>query len=312
MKAGLPPGLKAAASAWRPWAAAALLAAAAWPPALSLPRPVHSVLFCFDLTQSMGVADQRTGPGAGAGMQTRLDAARAAARRALADMPCGTRVGWAAFSDYRVMPLLEPLEVCAHYDALAGALDRLDFRMRWANASQVAKGVYWGLRSATAMPDRPTLVFFSDGQEAPPAPRGGSPTLVLDARHPGLVVGVGGALPQPIPRTDVEGQALGTWQPRDVVQRTDLPPGSSHEELSALDEENLRALAQGHGLAYLHLDATEALWPAVRAVSEARWEPAPVDLAAALGGLGALLLAWPWLRPSAWKMPRKARGPNAV
>lgn len=285
------------------WIAAGLLAAAAWGPTVDLPRPVHSVLMCFDLTQSMGVADMP----AERALQTRLDAAKAAARHALAEMPCGTRVGWAAFADYRVMPLIEPLEVCTHYDALIGALENLDFRMRWANASQVAKGVYWSLRAATAMSERPTVVFFSDGQEAPPIPRGANPALALDAPHPGLVVGVGGDTPQPIPRTDVEGRSLGTWQPREVVQRADLPPGTSHEELSALDEGQLQALAQGHGLRYLRLRSPESLWPAVQAAAPARWEPAPVDLSPVLGALGLALLAGPWLRQG-WQRWRALRG----
>ena len=94
--------------------AATLLAVAVWLPPITLQRSTYQYLVTFDVTQSMEVDDQ-TLAGAAA---SRLAFARAAAREALRRMPCGSKVGWAIFADYRVMPLVLPIEVCENYDAL--------------------------------------------------------------------------------------------------------------------------------------------------------------------------------------------------
>ncbi len=85
-------------------AAAALLAAAVWMPPVMLQRATYQYLLAFDVTQSMEVDDQALDGAA----VTRLAFARAAAREALRRLPCGSRVGWAIFADYRVMPLVLP------------------------------------------------------------------------------------------------------------------------------------------------------------------------------------------------------------
>jgi mxaL protein len=49
-----------------------------------------------------------------------------------------------------------------------GVLDGIDGRMRWGNASQVSKGLFWALRAAKDIDPKPALLFPSDGHEAPP------------------------------------------------------------------------------------------------------------------------------------------------
>ncbi len=98
----------------------------------------------FDITQSMDVQDYeidgtaRESPGVRAQFQC---------GGRLRDLPCGSRVGWGAFAEYRSLLLLSPVEVCGNYNDLLTSLDRIDGRMRWANASEVGKGVYWSART---------------------------------------------------------------------------------------------------------------------------------------------------------------------
>ncbi len=73
-----------------------------------------------------------------------------------------------AFAEYRSLLLLSPVEVCSNYNDLLTSLNRIDGRMRWANASEVGKGVYWSARTALAEGSKPDVIFISDGQEAPP------------------------------------------------------------------------------------------------------------------------------------------------
>jgi len=68
-------------------------------PAVPLQHDTYESIVIFDITQSMDVEDYELG-GAPA---TRLAYAREAARRALRELPCGSRVGWGAFAGYRAM-----------------------------------------------------------------------------------------------------------------------------------------------------------------------------------------------------------------
>ncbi len=102
-----------------------LAAAATLRPILAT-RRIYDYVFTFDITQSANVVDSRLN-----GVPvSRLTFAKAAGRAALRALPCGSRVGWSVFTDYRQMSLLAPLgSVCA----LRGA-DRVAGRHRWAHA----------------------------------------------------------------------------------------------------------------------------------------------------------------------------------
>lgn len=294
-------------------ALAALIVALVLPP-LALPQKAQTFLVTFDITQSMNVADVRVD-----GTPTaRLVAAKAAMRDTLRQLPCGSRVAWAVFTDYRTIPLIEPLEVCAHFDALLAGLDFVDARMRWANASSVGKGLYWALRATQAVEevtneDGVITLFFSDGHEAPPEiTHDPNDVLKMTKKMHGLVVGVGDALASPIPRTDAQGRVIAYWQADEVVQRTDVPAGASHEELSALNEAHLQRLARKHDLHYVRLGDASALRAAMRDAGPARVVQQPRDvrwvpLAAALA-----LLVLPHLIDLARTRRRRLRAVLAV
>ena len=78
-------------------------------PQVSLPRKTYSYVVVFDITQSMNVEDYDLN-----GLPvSRLAFAKEAVRRALRELPCGSRIGWGAFAEYRTILLLAPVEVCA-------------------------------------------------------------------------------------------------------------------------------------------------------------------------------------------------------
>lgn len=296
----------------RLWLAVALLVLAAWMEPLMLPQPTRRFLFTFDVTQSMGVTDMAQDDT----MVSRLAFAKATALAALRDLPCGSEVGWAVFADHRSIPLLSPLEVCAHFNVLRESLDQIDTRHRWASASHVEKGLYWSLRVALSHAsspkapepsELPVVVFFSDGQEAPPVAAVGGTTLVVDAPVAGMVVGVGQSAPSPIPHIDVEGRVTGYWRANEVVQRVDLPQGASHEELSALAETHLQTLARRHGLAYQRLTQTTGLAGTLQGLGTPALRPVPTDLRW-LPGVAALgLLVWPFVGRVAGRAWRGSR-----
>ncbi|MDF3838618.1 VWA domain-containing protein [Cupriavidus basilensis] len=278
---------------WPVTVALLLLAAAVWMPPLTLPRGTFRYMVAFDVTQSMDAEDM----GSPAAPVSRLAYARAAMREALRHLPCGSEVGWAVFADYRALPLLMPLEVCANYDALLSSLDRIDSRMAWVNASSITKGLYWTLRMGKSMGAGTSVIFITDGHESPPLrPSEHSMLNVTPGEVGGWLVGVGGDTPVPIPRSDPDGNRIGYWRADEVVQLDAVSgaavPGQSREHLSALHGEHLASLARQAGLGYRRLGAPGALTGALLDGRLAHREPARTDLRWLPALLALLLLAW--------------------
>lgn len=304
-----------------------LLALAAWGPTVTLPLARFHGIIVLDVTQSMNVedylADERP--------QSRLDAARVALHEALQALPCGSRVGWGVFTEYRTLVLLAPLETCAHFRELSGTLDSIDGRMSWAGRSEIAKGLFWALRQADVMPARPSIVFVTDGHEAPPInPRhrphyDGKPGTVA-----GLILGVGGLQPMPIPKFDPEGRRLGHWRADEVQQQDTYSQGratsigreklveteedvgpvdwatSGNEHMSALRERYLQVVAEELKLDYLRLNGGSAgahdLSRALGRSALAQRVPTPVSLGYPLGAVALALLAFVYA-PGALRRP---------
>ena len=300
---------------WMLLLAALALAATFLSPSVKLPRRLFEHVVVIDVTQSMNVADQRV---AGAPV-ARLTAVKHALHLALDELPCGSKLGWAIFTEHRSYLLLTPVEVCANRAELRATLARIDGRMTWSGDSEIAKGLHSGIVMAKELAGRPSLVFLTDGQEAPPVDA--RARRVFDDKPgdvSGLIVGVGELTPSPIPKLDPSGRPLGFWQADEVMQtdaRSQSRGGSvegerladdgaaavavpglgatpGREHLSGLRDAYLRLLAQESGLAYMRLQEPSEFAAALRARTLARTVTAPVDGRVALAGLAlALLLA---------------------
>jgi mxaL protein len=271
---------------WPITAALLLLTLALVMPRVLLPRETYRYMITFDITQSMDVEDVQSN-----GMPaSRLALARESARDMLRAMPCGSKIGWSIFADYRVLPLLLPMEVCAHYEELLASLAQIDGRMRWANASNVGNGATWALRTAKQMEPHTNVVFLTDGQEAPPLRDAKLPPMagIEPGEIGGWLVGVGGDIAVPIPKTDREGRVVGYWAPDEVVQR----PGLSIEHLSQRQDAHLQSLATGMALGYARLTDASALRHALLDGRLAQRQPVETDLRAVPAVLALMLLVW--------------------
>ena len=285
----------------------ALLLAALLLPPFPVSRNVHNYLVFIDISQSMNVEDYEQG-----GLPaSRLEFARQAVRKALLDLPCGSRVGLGAFTEYRTLLLLAPIEVCGNYDGLLVTLGYIDGRMRWKNSSEIAKGVSWSVRAARDVGNGANVVFITDGQEAPPLRPNVHP--VFDDVKPGQVrgwlIGAGGDTPRPIPKTDRNGEAAGYWRPEDVVQRMGEAKGTGtgSEHLSSLREPYLKEIAQQVGFEYARLEKPASLSESMLDSRFAHREPVPTNLYWLPAAAALLLLVWrfrPEL-PSSTRAPRK-------
>ncbi len=291
-------------------AAFALLALAVIDPGWTGHRRAHELIAVVDITQSMDAADMPL-PDDPTPV-SRLARTRQLLGQAMAHLPCGTRLGLAVFSEYRSLVLLTPVEVCEHYSELKSTLASIHTGMAWSGNSEIAKGLYGVIAAAKSLPSHPAVVFFTDGQEAPPVdPRHRPPWNGQPGDAAGLLVGVGGDAPVPIPRHDPEGRAIGTWGAGDVVQRANrgvnpnapeaaenasnpLPamagatPGQEH--LSALREGYLQLLATETGLGYHRLSDANGLRRALLAPALAHEVEARRSLRWPACGLALLVL----------------------
>jgi len=269
--------------------ACALLALILARPSLNLGQPVYRYLFVLDITQSMNARDYRQD-----GLPAdRLGYAKAAVREALLKLPCGSEVSLGLFTTRNSQLLFEPLEVCAHLPLIAQTLEHIDWRMAWAADSHIARGVYTGLREAAARGADTRMVFFSDGQQFPPEdnlpPFDGKP-----GEPGGLIVGVGGPQPVPIPKLDKDGKPQGYWEYadlRDYLPPAALPQDSAKLYLTRLDETALRDLATLTGLGYHRLETPQALVQTLLDPRLAAKRTVPTDIRwlLALLALGLLL-----------------------
>jgi mxaL protein len=316
---------------WLLAAAALALAGCLLNPELTMERARFEHVIVLDVTQSMNVTDaQLDGKPV-----SRLAYAKHALRESLLQLPCGSKVGWAIFTEYRSFLLLAPIEVCANLSELRSTLRQIDARMAWSGNSEIAKGVHSGIGIAKLLPGKPSLVFVTDGQEAPPLnPRYRPAFDDKPGDVSGLIVGVGDLAPLPIPKTDPQGRPLGFWRADEVMQtdprsqgrsasvsgealaddRTGAaapslgaPPGSEH--LSALREAYLRLLAGEQGLAYLHLQSPQGLAAALTSPALAKPVPVRTDGRIVLAGLALCLLLARHAPPlSRWMRTAPARG----
>lgn len=279
--------------------AALALAATFTRPTLQLEVPTWRQVFVFDITDSMNAEDVVLDGAA----VTRLAYAKRMILDAMTRMPCGTEAGLALFAGHRAFLLSLPIEVCANYRELSAMLANISGRMIWEPRSEVAKGLYKSLALMTQLPTETRLVFISDGDEAPPidsrvTPRFGGEIGAVR----GLVVGVGGDTPVPIPKFDDAGKRIGEWTPQDFANRgSDLPPhmlqaGLASAHLSALREDYLQALATQTGLGYFRLTSADTLAQAVGDESLALPRTQAVDVRAWFGGTAFVFLLLSLLR----------------
>ncbi|MCQ8180170.1 VWA domain-containing protein [Methylomonas sp. SURF-1] len=284
----------------------ALIAAAG--PTRVARQPLYRLVFVVDITRSMNTEDYQSD----GQPVSRLEFVKQTLRRQLLALPCQSQVGLGVFTERRSVVLFEPIEVCAGFAEIDAAIAALDWRMAWAADSRIASGLASTLEAFKN--SRDSLVFFSDGQEAPPPnPRYQPDLTVFKGQVKGLIVGVGGDQAAPIPKFDANGKRLGFYRPEDVPHRStfgesDLNPEkiegydarnapfgsravSGDEHLSRLHEDYLRKLAGDSGLRYQRLTDTGSLGVALQDSGFAEPGQAETGIAWQFAGLAVLALA---------------------
>jgi mxaL protein len=293
----------------------ALLLIALLRPKFPMPREILNSIFVIDISQSMNTRDYLVGDKP----TSRLQVVRDVLRKSLATMPCGSRMGLAIFSEYRSFLLLSPVEVCENYAELSASIDHISGKMAWAGGSEIAKGLNWGLKMAVQIEPRPSLVFLTDGHEAPPISFKNRPRIDVKAGDVrGVLIGIGNDELSPIPKLDPDGNVLGFWQADEVAQIDIYSKGRAGsvsgekmadddasakkknptEHLSAVKETYLKLLAQENGLGYARLSLPVDLVTllASKQIAQRASIPTPIGWIPALLALLSLIAMYLWRR----------------
>jgi mxaL protein len=240
-------------------------------------------------------------------MVSRLDFVKEELRSVLAQLPCGSHLALGIFTERNTTLLFEPIEVCEGFQDIDEAVVGLNWRMAWAADSRIASGLLDAFKTLAAFDA--DVLFFTDGQEAPPVnPRYRTRFDEVRGRLQGMIVGVGGSTPMPIPKFDDTGKSIGFIGEEDVPQRSTFglsemapediegyharnapfgnAPSGGIEHRSALQESYLIELSRETGLDYLRLEEGR-LAPALldarkakpaRVYRDLRWIPASLAL----------------------------------
>ncbi|MEG6509037.1 VWA domain-containing protein [Methyloligella sp. 2.7D] len=274
-------------------------------PKVRLNRQVYDIMAFVDITKSMNTRDVMV-DGTPA---SRLEQIKQVLPRFVAGLPCQSRFGLGLFTERRVFVLYDPMEICENFSSIDSSIANLDWRMAWEGDSYVTKGVH----AAIALTERlqSSLLFFTDGHEAPPLPHTGMPPFEGEpGKVQGLLVGVGGKSLSPMPKFDEEGREIGVYGPRDVLQEsrfgvapTDakdrpgyhprnapfgaMPEGNEH--LGQVKEKHLKEIAAQTGLSYAPMSSPDGLIDVFEAAASPREvvvatdiRPYPVALALVL------------------------------
>lgn len=260
-------------------------------PTLSIKQNVFRYLFVIDITQSMNARDYHT-----EGMPAdRLSVVKESLRRVLHDLPCDSRVGLGLFTTKNVMLLFEPIEICRHFAVIDDVIAHVDWRMAWSADSNIERGLYAAIQAINKLEGRHRLVFLTDGEQTVNELH--RPPLAKVANTvQGLIVGVGGLKPVPLPKLDQENRMIGYWQ-RNEVKRVGRRPPRNEAAMtqgnriyrSLLHEAELKQLAGTLGLEYHRLATAERFSKALRSVDMADRRMVETDIRW-LFALSALLL----------------------
>lgn len=274
-------------------------------PRLMLPTPVYDWLIVVDITQSMNARDY---------MQrqlgvSRLEYAKYSIRQAVRELPCGSKVSIAMFTERNALNIVRPVEVCEHYASIDQTVDKMDWRMAWAADSFIAHGVYSAIGLVDKFTSKPNVIFLTDGHQAPPANPTYMPKFAGEkGKVNGVLVGIGQLEAAAIPKLDDRNEVAGYWSTEDVQQYGSFGmaetlsvlameqkqhdrnaghgPGAeflADAHLSALNEKNLQSIADETGLEYMRLQDTQQLIQVMQSFRYSSIRRAETDLRTWLG-----------------------------
>lgn len=318
---------------WYLLAGSLLFLIAVFLPDLPFPGKKYDYFVLIDITRSMNVRDYQDSNG---DQISRLEKVKADVIASIRGLPCGSRVGLGIFTERTPSLLYTPVKTCQNFTELQETINRIDWRMAWVADSNImlALANTIELLRTVNMQDT-TLLFFTDGHEAPPANPRYQPDMQTIQLGPdeslppirGLIIGTGNTALSRIPKYDEDGNHIGYYTADDVPHHTtfglpedpekikghvprNAPWGknrqSGNEHLSGVRIDYLEDMATQSGLHFHQLQTSEQLLNAMTHEDFARSKISQTDLSKIPASLGLLLLVLTYL-PARFLSSRKWR-----
>jgi mxaL protein len=246
-------------------------------PSVSISQPMLDGLFIVDITQSMNVRDYTIG-----GQPVdRLTYVKSALIHVVRKLPCGSSVGLGLFTGWQTATLFDPIEVCHYRREIEDVIRHIDWRMAWAPQSSIGRGLRNALTLRAVRKEKASLVFLTDGNEAPPDDLRwlGMQRPRLHSRSAGILLGVGDIRPSAIPLMNEWGEMTGYFQ------------CGEQPCLSSVAQDYLRTLGHALGLDYHRLQTANDLLKVLRTARYSDPRPARVDISWAFGAVALALLS---------------------
>lgn len=314
-------------SRWLILTATVLLGLAVVMPDLPFPGKKFDFFMVVDITRSMNVRDYQTTNGE---QISRLEKVKNAMLTSIRGLPCGSRVGVGIFTERTPTLLYTPVEICDDFTEIQETIERIDWRMAWVADSNIMLALANSIElSRETQLDDSTLLFFTDGHEAPPANPRYQPAFQEVQKGPdesltpvkGMIVGTGDTALSQIPKFNEDGEQIGYYSADDVPHKTtfglpedpeevdgyvprNAPWGkkqqTGNEHLSRVRVGYLEDMAAQAGMHFHHLRTPGALLKAMTHPDFVRPQLRKTDLSAIPASLSLFLLLSAYLPTFSW------------
>lgn len=309
-------------SRWYLFAASVFLLIAVLMPDLPFPGKKFDYFVMIDITRSMNVRDYQDSNG---DQISRLEKVKSDVLASIRGLPCGSTVGVGIFTERTPTLLYTPVKICQDFTELQETINRIDWRMAWVADSNIILALANTIELArTINLDDTTLLFFTDGHEAPPVNPRYQPDMheVQTGRDEsltpikGLIVGTGNTALSRIPKYDEDGNQIGYYTADDVPHASSFglpedpekiegyvprnaPWGkreqSGNEHLSGLRIGYLEEMATQSGLHFHQLQTPEKLLTAMTHEKFSRTQMRQTDLSKIPAAIALILLTLAYL-----------------
>ncbi len=258
-------------------------------PSVQIMRQQKNYMFVIDVTQSMNVQDMpfKEKP------ISRLAYTKQLLKQTIENLPCNTKVGLSVFFRGSVEMLYTPIEACSNYHALLDTIDHLEWRMASHGSSNIRLGLQSISSLITTSNVSASVVFFTDGEEAPPLNVFSKTDLSgWQGGRDWLLVGIGENKPTPIPKLNANNEVIGYWSTYSIKiePATQVNEGANNQRdesiatapyeyyLSKLDEPYMKELASEIGARYIKASNAEHLIIAMDNLPSNTYEQTKLEL----------------------------------
>lgn len=254
-------------------------------PSIPVKRNAHTYFLIADVTQSMNATDMALNNRPA----SRLEYTKHMLHDMIAQLPCHTRLGIGVFAGSTVTALYTPVAVCQNFSVIYDTIEHLDWRMAWSGNSQLRESLVSTAQVLRQMPDATSVVYFTDGEEAPLLHAYNTYDLSdFKAGNGWFFVGIGSDQGAAVPKLTENNQVIGYWSNESFAVHPNAAQASISKQNSERSNEvataeydrfisrrgsrYLQTLAGEIGAQYIAGDHTDEVLQTIQQHSSPRYE----------------------------------------